>query len=287
MRIFKLLLPALLLAAFCASAQDKEVSAKPIQYTFNLPSIDALPKHMRYSRYENIGCEITYFVVCDGLVSIEHDSLTITAVTDKDGKDISKDTRGRDAWKSKGASTTTTDGNTYATFSIFVPTGAPMEVPVVKGTITAKVAGKTEAQFLNFKTAEKGVAQKAGPFTFAIADDTKEDAEDNANLRIFRGGKMDGRAGGGLDITMEGDRSMIKDVTLNDGGKTLRAMGMGSTRMSSSTSFFSQTTKNGQTDTTKQTTTYSFFPAPTTPEFTLTVTFYTEMLDVTIALGQE
>jgi hypothetical protein len=273
MRKCKLCLFALLLTALCAPAQDGGPVAKPLQYTFNLPSIEELPKSMRYSRYENIGCEITYLVVCDGLVSIDSDSIKITSITSKDGKDLPlKGNFGRNSWNYKGSTASSTDRNPCITFSVFFPTETPMEVPVVKGTITAKVAGMLEAQVLNFKTAEKGVAQKAGPFTFAMADDTKEDADGNVNLRLFGGDRK-----GGFKMTMEGDGSLIKDITINDGGKTIRQMGH--------SSFFTQTTRNGQADANKQTI-YSFFPAPTAPEFTLTVTYFSEMLDVPVTLGQ-
>ena len=274
MRKYKLCLLALLLTALCAPAQNAEPVAKPLQYTFNLPTIAELPQHVRSMRYESIGCEITYLVVCDGLVSIDTDTLKITSITSKDGKDLPlTDSRGLKSWKFRGSSMTGSDRNPCITFSVFFPTEAPMEVPVVKGTLTAKVADKTEVQFLNFKTAEKGVAQKAGPFTFAIAEDDKDNAD--GNRRVGGGGRDDR-----FQMIMDGDRRLIKEITIKDGKSTIRSLAgfLNGKNTVRSTAGFPMGTN--------QQTLYTFFSVPTTPEFTLTVTFYTDMKDMPITLGQ-
>jgi hypothetical protein len=244
----RFLFPLLLTSALCAYAQDEEdeaLTAEPIKFTLNLPSIEGLPQ--KFSR-ETVGCEITYFVPHDRRINIENDSLKITSVTNKDGKDISKDSRGRNAWKFGGTHTSTFNRDTYTTFSIFIPTETPLDIPVVKGTLTAKVAGKTEAQFLNFKTDEKGVEQKVGPFTISIKD------EDN------------------FAIHLKGDTELLSEISLSAGGQKIHQRGSSS----------SMSVNNGVRT---SETTYTY-PKPTTLEFTLTVTFFTEMKDVSITLGQ-
>jgi len=255
-KLFFSLLPALLAAALCATAQDGGLTAKPIRYTFNLPDIEKLPQNIRPMGINNdkAGCDITYLITGSNLAELDRDSITITSITTKDGKDISKDSRGRAAWKFDGFFAKISDDGKYATFSIFVPLeGTTLMLPTVKGTLTAKTAGKTETATLTFKIADKGKEQKAGPFTFAVADTSK---------------KNDGMMGfgpEGFGMTMKGDGSLVTEIVINAGGKKIK--------------------KNGHMSSGNQAT-YYFESAPTTPEFTLTVTYFADMKDVTVTLGQ-
>jgi len=265
----KLLFSAFLLTAFCASAQNGGLTAKPVRYLFNLPDIEGLPQGLIMNSWgnEKAGCEITYLIAGENISAIEEKSVSITSITTKDGKDLSKDTRGRAAWK-LGPFPKASDDGSYAVFSLFVPIEGAMTVPIVKGSITVKAAGKTETQTLTFKTANKGVEQKTGPFTFAVADDAKDGDDDT----------MRGFGFGGFGITMTGDMNLIADISINAGGRTIKRQGH--------MSINNQTTKDGKLDLSKQTTTYQFASAPRTPEFTLTVTYFTDMRDVPVAIGQ-
>ena len=251
----KLLVSALLLTALCASAQNEGLTAKPIRYTLNLPGMEGLPPNLKPMgiNSDKAGCEVTYLITGSNLADIDRDAITVTSITTKDGKDISKDSRGRASWKYDGFFAKVSDDGKYATFSIFVAIeGTTLMIPNIKGTINAKVAGKTETQTLTFKITEKGKEQKAGPFTFAIADKAKKD-------------DMMGFGQEGFGMTMKGDKNLITEITINAGGKNIKQNGwMGFDNLI----------------------TYNFASAPTTPEFTLTVTYFTDMKNVPVTIGQ-
>ena len=253
-----LLFSALFLTALCAAAQNEGLTAKPIRYTFNLPDIEKLPQNLRPMGINNdrAGCDITYLITGSNLAELDRDSINITSITTKDGKDISKDSRGRAAWKFDGFFAKISDDGKYATFSIFVPLeGATLMLPTVKGTITAKTAGKTETATLTFKTAEKGKEQKAGPFSFAIADKAKK----GDDMMMGFGFGQDG-----FGMSMKGDGSLIAEIVITAGGKKIK--------------------KNGHMSSGNQTT-YLFESVPATPEFTLTVTYFADMKDVPVTIG--
>ncbi len=237
----KILLLSALLTGITCLAQNATLAAKPLQYTFTLPAIEALPFDVKpFGASDKPGCEITYLVIGNGLTDIDRDSIQIDAIATKDGKDLSKDNRGRASWKLSGFTKVSDDGK-YATFSIFVATENPMTIPTIKGSITAKSAGKTETKTLTFKAADKGVEQKAGPFTFAIS---KEDD---------------------FGILMKGDRGLVTELTINAGGKVIKKQG-----------YFGSPT----------TTAYQFADTPTTPEFTLSVTYFTDQQNLKVTIGQ-
>ena len=241
------LLPALFTAVLCASAQEAGLVAKPIRYAFNTQNLADLPMGVRlHTAGDTIGCEVTYLVMGDGLTAINHDSIDIHSITDKDGKDLARDYRGLATWKF-GQFPVISDDNAYAFFSIFVATDDPLTVPHIKGSIHAATVNKTKIQTetLTFNTAGKNQGQKIGPFSFSIHE---------SPLYAFA-------------IRMKGNRHLLVDgIKVNAGGKAVKQNGWGASP--------------GET-------TYQFDDAPKTPEFTLSVSYYTEMKDVTVTFGQK
>jgi hypothetical protein len=266
MRKLKLLLPALLFPTLCATAQDEELgealTAKPIQYTctYTLPEAKDLFSggKIRFFNDRGTGCEITYVITDGNLMDIDKESLEITSVTTEDGKDITAFALGARSrnhayanaiqYHNFSYSPFGTDQKEYTTFSFFVATETPLIIPKVKGFATAKVAKSAEFANLTFKTDEKGQEQAVGTLTFSVAED--------------RGGDFGGNRFG---ITLKGNMSLIKSMSLSAGGKTLRSAGHSSS--------------NDQG-------TYYFSPVPTTPEVILSITYYTDIQDIPIILGQ-
>jgi hypothetical protein len=197
-----LLIPALFLGFLPASAQNTQVVAKPIQYTFTMPDAVGLDFKLKpMNAGETTGCEIFYLVTGNNLTEVDRDSINITSVTTRDGKDISKDNRGRPTWKI-GAFPRVSDDGKQAVFSIFIATEASLAAPAIKGGVNIKSAGKTETETLTFKTADKGKEQKAGPVTFAIDKDDDD-----------------------FGIVMKGDRSLISEISITAGGKKIKQNG--------------------------------------------------------------
>jgi len=261
----KLLFTVLLAAALCATAQDEAVVAKPVKYTcvFSEPDAEGLSGNGIWGN--GTGCQIDYLVTLDGITEIDSKSLTVFSLTTRDGKTLPKDYRGRGSKWSKGqgievANTGSRNGKGDTTISIFVPTEEPLTVPVINGTINAKVGGETATQTLTFKTADNGAKQEAGPFTFAVG----VDAGDNDFKRLHD-------AGFPFAISITGDRNQIKSLTIEDAdGKALQNRGTSSYSVGKG----------------KPKTTYNYSSAPTTPEFFITVTYFTDLREVPITFGQ-
>ena len=254
---FKLLFPSLLSAALCASAQDEDEGwvATPIQYTctYTLPKA----KDLRFFiGQKKTGCEISYMIEGDSIIDIDKESLKITSVTTEDGKDITAfalDARDRNPYPP-----TLTYFNhprpffhrmnepKFTTFSVFVETEAPLTIPKIKGTVTAKIAKGAEFANLTFKTDEKDQEQAAGPLTFSIATRQK--------------GWQDQ-----FGITVKGNLNLLKSLSVSAGGKTLQQGGNSST-----------------TDTA----TYYFNTTEPPPEFIVSITYFSDIQDVSVTLGQ-
>ena len=237
------LVAAMLGGAATASAQNEKLAAKPIVYTFVMPEVETLPFNLKPMGVEKTGCQITFLLAGNGLTDIGRDAVSITSITAPDGKDISKNSRGRDAWEFNSFSANVSDDGKQAVFTIFVATEKPLTTPAINGSVTVKAAGATKTETVTFKTADMGKEQKAGPFTFACENDDDDD----------------------FQIIMKGDRSLVSEMKVTAGGREIKQQG-----------FFGF---NNQT-------TYSFASAPTTPEFTLTVTYYTELRDVVYTIGK-
>jgi hypothetical protein len=267
-----------------ASAQGAaSVAAAPIQYAFNLPKIEGLPMNLRPMGEDKIGCKITYLVAGNGITEIVSDSLKIESITSKDGKDISKNNRGRDAWSMDRFPRISDDGK-LATFSIFVATDAPTVMPNIKASLNMKSADRTETARLAFKTSEKGKTQKAGPLTFSVAKNTSGgsgmfsfdsiitissiDGEDDGEDDDKDGGEEEEEEDDDDDdfnILMKGDISLVAEIKLEAGGKTISRSGH--------MSFNNKTT-------------YSFSSKPATPDFTLVVTYFADIADTKITIGK-
>ena len=271
---------AMFVASINASAQDvasaKMPVATPIAYTFIQPEVETLPSDMKPMNFDKTGCEITFIVKGEDLLSIPNDALNITSITSGDGKDLSKDRRGRDAWKFNAFFAKISENGNYARFSIFVPTEIPQTIPVINGTFAVKAASGVKTETLTFKTDEKGKEQKLGSFTFAIEDDADDNDDDNdggvfttsGNFFSFSGGTF--QSDKSFKINMKGDNTIVSEIKIVAGGRTIKTQGHSS---------FSINNRRPQTA-------YSFASAPSTPEFTLSVTYYEEVKEVVYKIGK-
>jgi len=107
--------------------------------------------------------------------------------------------------------------------------------------------------------ADIGVKQEVGPFTFAVGVDENDDDFKHLNADDYP-----------FSISMTGDATLYKSLTVEDAdGKELKHRG------SQSISGMG-----------KSKTTYLYPSAPKTPEVFITVTYFTDMRDVPITLGQ-
>ena len=267
----KLLLPTLLLTALCATAQQiGELVARPIKYT----CIYATPEGEKLNRYGtgihgfDTGCQITYLLSGDpgdgySVATIDSQGLTIISMTDKDGNALSQNVppRQKNAWPKDGVSCmgSSSYNEKAITFDIFVRTEEPMIIPIIKGKATAMVGGGLETQTLTFKTDDKETAQEAGPLTFSLSDPDK-------GKKTRFGGSTSFGTEHPFNIYMKGDRGLVKKMTVKDAD--------GKEMTSRSTHSYDKKICYG----------YSAIPA--TPEFTITVTYFTTMQDVPVTLGQ-
>jgi hypothetical protein len=249
----KLLLATLLVSALCATAQVGEVVIKPVKYTctFSTPDGDKLYPHGGHGLWgSETGCEIQYLVTGhENVAEVDSQSLNIISLTDKDGKPLNKDYKGRGRWASGADASIQTLGSTYINgkkveenrilLKIFIPTEEAMVIPYVRGVIDVQLGGNPETQTLTFKTDEKIEGKEVGPFTLVVNGD-----EDKT----------------GLSIKLKGDPTLIKETTFKDAdGKDVRWNG-GSSSRGGDDSYWQRT-----------------FGTTKTPEITFTVTYYTEM----------
>ena len=236
---------AMFVASINASAQEAKPAetpaAKPIQYVFTTPDAVKLPFDVKPMGPDKVGCEITFLVTGENLTGIEDDAVNITSITAGGGKDITKNSRGRDAWKLDTFRKKVSQDGKYATFSVFVETETPLTSPNINGTVTVKTSGEVKTETLTFETTQKGAEQKAGPLTFAI-DDYKS-----------------------FQIRMKGNKNLISEIKIIAGGKTIKQQGW--------SGFNDQWT-------------YTFSSAPTTPEFTLSVSYFDDVKDVVYKIGK-
>ena len=236
-----LFFPALLLAVLCASAQDNAFVATPITYTFFLTDDENFCDN-------GMGCQITYGITGENIAEIERDSRRITSITDENGKDLLAYNRGGPKWNL--GPTVYNDGK-RAEFHVFIATKSPLVLPKIAGTINVRTASQLETQTLTFKTADKGVEQTAGPFTFFIYDESTR-AHRFAN-DIFT-------------MVIQGDYNLLKEVAIIADGEKIRSG--------------SHTPEKGKTY-------YYFNEAPATAEFTLSVTYHADMQVVPVRFGGE
>jgi hypothetical protein len=289
----KIVLISIMLGGSIASlAQSNAVPvATPLQYTLTLPTVKDAPFDvtLRLGGDNKPGCKITYLVSGENIISIDKDSVKIDSVTGSDGKDLSKNSRGRASWSFDSAHNVSDDGG-HAFFSIFVDTESGAGIPNIKGSIGAKVARKPETKTLAFKTGEKGQAQDAGPLSFSVADKATDIGKpgEQSFERSFLSASFTSSFNGSsrsrkfssstsssssfdddevndFGILMEGDKRLVKEISINDGGKKIKQRGF----------------RNSGDQTV-----YSFSKAPAAPEFTLTVTYLDDIQDVEIVFGE-
>ena len=238
------------LLAASAHGQETRLAVTPVECVFTL-AVEELPKrHQPWSwdTENTTGCKITYAITGKNIASVDSASLDITAITDGEGNDLLAYARkDKNSLKLGGVGTGGDGDERYATINIFIPTEKPMTLPNVTGTVNVRIAEKTETQTLTFNTAEKGVEQTAGPFTVSIP---------NEKNRIS--------FGEGFQMKMKGDERLLKEVKLTSGGKEIN--------------------NNGRSSGSKEATLY-FAETPATPEFTLSVTYYTDLQEVPVRIG--
>jgi hypothetical protein len=255
-------------AALAAPAQDAAGPvAIPVKCTYRY--IDTQPKEPQtrfaFDPFEKkTGCLITYLIAYENIKEIDTSSIAVTSITTGDGTEMPlKDSKGNPSWKSDGATHTYLGGkDAHILFTLFIPTdpgfifATPKKAINVKGTISVTTGGeKTETETLTFKTAEKGQEQTAGPFTFSIPG-----ADDHMTGFLKRQSHF--------VIQVEGDTKLIKDIFLTAGGQKITSQGSGS---------LGERPKR---------IVYIFASAPATPEFTLTVSYYTDGKTLTVPFGE-
>ena len=249
-------------AALCASAQNQGFTVKPVRYIYRYTSV-VLLEDKPYHSYlgsgdekNTIGCEITYGITGDNMVSIDTKAIKVTSIFSGSGKDMLEDKEGwgHTSWKCDGRASWS---DKRGEFAIFVTTpfsfimADPQDKLILKGTVPVRTATKFETETLTFKTSEIGKEQKIGPLAFFIADPNK----------MWRG--HDDKIG----ICVNGDENLIKEMMVIVGNRKIES--------------------NYTTNTKDNPIVRLFDVVPIPPEITLSVTYYTDMKEVVVPFGQE
>ncbi|MCL1887952.1 MAG: hypothetical protein FWF96_03665, partial [Kiritimatiellaeota bacterium] len=249
-----------------AAAQDAPLTATPVQYTLVMPEAECVRESGIWIPHDKTGCEINYAIKGNGLVDVDQESLAITSITSRDGRDLSKDKNGQPTWRLVTHATQLSRNRDYANIKVFVATDEPLEIPVVKGSVTCFCADNPLTETVDFATDEKEVEKQLGPLAFSIPDD-KDKSTLGGAIRFTFNNQTVMKVGDAFFILMKGDRTLVTQIKIISGDQEFNSVG-------------SMFTDN-------QTTYYRFAAKPETPEFTLSVTYYTDMREVVCAIGEQ
>lgn len=181
---------------------------KPIQATFSAPIPDDVPFDVKPMGYDKPGYQIVYLVKGENISGIDEESLKIDMVRTKDGKDISKNFKGKPTYE-LGPFAKVADNGKYARFTVSIEPDkiTQSEIPEVHGSISVSTAGGTEVKTVQLKTSG-GEPQTAGQFTVSVAK---------------AGGGMFGSDGFG--ITLKGPENVLSSIEVTSGGKACESEG--------------------------------------------------------------
>lgn len=243
----------LVLLTSCVFAGDAPtITCKPIMITScaELPaSIDFQTRPMGYE----LGVKIAYLVEGEDLIGFKDDSLSVTAITTADGKDISKKRNGKPAWKQASFPKTTDDGK-YGIFAIELSENifGKADGLTVNGTIVALTGGDRQTKKLTFKLSESKV-EDVGGLKISLTG-----AKKTAEKEGFFGG-------GGFGVQVSGDINKVAELGLSEGDNKLDRQG----------SHWSGTQKTWN------------FAKPAGDTVTVDITWWNKLAPVTITIGKK
>ena len=260
------ILPTLFAAVHCASAQETGLVAKPIEYTLNVQPLDHVPFGLMRSSAP-IGCGVTYLVSNGNmtanedqqtLVGMFHDNIiTGDGITAINGDSIVID------------SITDNDGKNLALDDRGLTTWkfASSHVSRNGSCATFTIFVATEAPFTipNIKGfVNATIMDKTQTQTQILTFKTDEKGqEQKAGPLSFSNYKNPYSE---FSIQVKGNLQLVRKIEVNAGGKIIKQKGSSGS---------------------PGVTTYEFDSAPKTPEFTLSVTYYTDMKEVSVPFGQD
>lgn len=193
------LFPIMLGLAGAVTAEDS-FKVELVQYKVGSSLGDEVPFEVKPMGHK-FGAELSFLVKGEGLVAFKDDSVVIKSMIDRDGKELSKNTRGKAVWKEGSFPKVSEDGD-LASFSVELRGDlmGKLEGATIDGSVVMSTGGETDKGSGKLSKGAKPV--EIGPFKVSI-------------------GKAGMFGRDGTSIKIQGDYAAIIELEVKDGDKKL------------------------------------------------------------------
>ncbi len=233
-----------------SAADGPIITCKPVMITACAELPAAIDFQNRPMGYE-LGFKIAYLVEGEDLIGFKKDSLTITAITTADGKDLSKKRNGKASYQ-QGSFPKTTDDGKFGIFEIEVSENqfGKTDGITVQGSITALSGSDRQTKKVTLTVGEAKVEDVGGLKISLVGGGEKSEKQS------FFGG-------GSFGVQVAGDINKVAELTLFDG----------TTKVDSQGSSWSDATK-----------TYNF-AKPAGKILTVEISYWNKLATVVVPIG--
>lgn len=247
MKTFNTTFLAIVLTLFTLEGSAAPLTARPVQIVSCASMPDDVPFDVAPMSY-NKGFEIFYLVEAENLAAFKDNSLTLTSMKTKDGKDISKTRTGKPSYEEGTFPKVSEDGK-YAVFSVKVEQDLFGQVDSLEiaGSAILLVASSRDVLTAKLSKDEKK-AKTVGPFTVSTS----------------AGGGFMGMGGDSFGVTVKGSLASIINVDVESNGAALDSEG--SMSDGSSKTFY--------------------FAKPDSDALTVKINYWTDLKEETVTFGK-